>query len=667
MSVHMSSQDKDVAGNKASGLPQNLLLSAARGLSLKMVLVGCLGIFITCGLSLHSALVVKTTPMGTNWFPLVAIIGLMAILFVVNPILRIFHWELDRAEMIIVFSMLFVGAIMANDGFAITFLANVLSPYYAATPNNAYWAKLLQYTPAWLYPADARAITWFWEGAEGQPIPWAAFAGPGLVWGIVYAAFFGMMLSMAAIMRKQWVENERLIFPLMEVPQLLMEREKGRLIPPIMRSRLFWVGTALVVFVFGSQLLHRQFNSIPQVRIFGWGIFRMRLVQSWTDQQMNIFPIVIALGYLVKRDVALSYWLFALMAYVQNNLMSSVGYNPGPSVGGEEANPALAWQSFGALAVFALTGLFMARGHLKNVLRKVLFDASDVDESREVMRFRTSATLLLFSCTVMGIFLTQAGMAWPVAMTLIATMLLIHLAATRFVVEGGMAFGKVPVAAFAVIIAVFGTQTYPLATLGALAACMPFVGHFKSAIMPTFANTTKLADGLNLKRGVLVKAVLIAIVLGGIGSLISVLLFGYSQGAASSTVPELSSLGQNSLKGVVQSIDSTPGPSTVRFGWAAVGAIAMTLLLLARYNFAWWPLHPIGLPLTASSELRSCILSFFIAWLCKTLLLRLGGVTLYERAKPLFIGLLVGHALAALLAYVMDLIFGGPGMSFSLP
>ncbi len=37
--------------------------------------------------------------------------------------------------------------------------------------------------------------------------------------------------------------------------------------------------------------------------------------------------------------------------------------------------------------------------------------------------------------------------------------------------------------------------------------------------------------------------------------------------------------------------------------------------------------------------------SFFIAWVLKTLILRYGGPTLYRRARPVFMGLILGDTI----------------------
>ena len=63
-----------------------------------------------------------------------------------------------------------------------------------------------------------------------------------------------------------------------------------------------------------------------------------------------------------------------------------------------------------------------------------------------------------------------------------------------------------------------------------------------------------------------------------------------------------------------------------------------------------------------SHPILAAVLAIFIAWAIKALILRIGGVGLYRRSRPFFIGLLVGQAAAVALAFVVDAIwFPGRG------
>jgi uncharacterized protein DUF6784 len=51
------------------------------------------------------------------------------------------------------------------------------------------------------------------------------------------------------------------------------------------------------------------------------------------------------------------------------------------------------------------------------------------------------------------------------------------------------------------------------------------------------------------------------------------------------------------------------------------------------------------------------VFAIFLAWAIKSLLLHLGGVERYEKAKPFFMGIIGGYALGVALSFLIDFIF----------
>ena len=54
--------------------------------------------------------------------------------------------------------------------------------------------------------------------------------------------------------------------------------------------------------------------------------------------------------------------------------------------------------------------------------------------------------------------------------------------------------------------------------------------------------------------------------------------------------------------------------------------------------------------------------SLFLGWLCKWIIVRLGGIQLYQRARPFFLGLILGYFAGVAVSNVIDVIwFPGQG------
>jgi hypothetical protein len=85
--------------------------------------------------------------------------------------------------------------------------------------------------------------------------------------------------------------------------------------------------------------------------------------------------------------------------------------------------------------------------------------------------------------------------------------------------------------------------------------------------------------------------------------------------------------------------------------WATLGIIAygaakMAILTALRVRYIWWPLHPVGYAMSFITYLEREWLSILIGWASQTTLLRYGGHTAFRRARPFFLGLILGAMLA---------------------
>ena len=106
------------------------------------------------------------------------------------------------------------------------------------------------------------------------------------------------------------------------------------------------------------------------------------------------------------------------------------------------------------------------------------------------------------------------------------------------------------------------------------------------------------------------------------------------------------------------------GPDPAKIAAIGAGAVIAAGLTFLRHAVMSWPLHPIGYVLSVSraADYWSSVL---IAVLIKWALLKWGGLRMYERAAPAFIGLIFGglamHGLWAIIETVLAL--RGTGMA----
>ena len=83
----------------------------------------------------------------------------------------------------------------------------------------------------------------------------------------------------------------------------------------------------------------------------------------------------------------------------------------------------------------------------------------------------------------------------------------------------------------------------------------------------------------------------------------------------------------------------------------------MSLLSLLQYRLPWWPLHPAGLAISAVWMIRNQFAAIFIAWVAKSAIMRFGGIDLYRKSAPFFMGLILGHFAGGGISFIVDMVF----------
>ncbi|MBM4036425.1 MAG: hypothetical protein FJ291_32215, partial [Planctomycetes bacterium] len=208
-----------------------------------------------------------------SYMPIVAVVPFLAVVAVVNLALKAVRraWALRPAELVVVFGMAIVSA--GTPLFLVGFMLALMgSPYYCASPENR-WAELLHpHLPRWAFPGDgAGAMRGFFEGLPpGGAVPWGEWLLPLAWWLLLVGTLYFVCLCLVVLLRRQWVERERLVYPLLAVPQALIEdSDDARLVPKLLRSRVFWCGFAIPMGIIGWNAISYFERSFPQIDLGG--------------------------------------------------------------------------------------------------------------------------------------------------------------------------------------------------------------------------------------------------------------------------------------------------------------------------------------------------------------------------------------------------------------
>jgi hypothetical protein len=111
----------------------------------------------------------------------------------------------------------------------------------------------------------------------------------------------------------------------------------------------------------------------------------------------------------------------------------------------------------------------------------------------------------------------------------------------------------------------------------------------------------------------------------------------------------------------LQSWVETPKPANpVALFAMATGFLTTLALSLARLRYPGFPLHPVAVPIAASWSIHLYWTPMLIAGIVKLLVLRYGGLRLYQRALPFFFGLIVGGAIVSCIWPLLSAALGLP-------
>ena len=233
---------------------------------------------------------------------------------------------------------------------------------------------------------------------------------PLAYWIPFVLALYLAMISIMVILRKQWVEHERLVFPVVQVPLAMIQDDATgpSLIKPFFKNPLMWLGFAIPAILQSLNGLNPYFPSIPRLY---WGTQLSLFGDTITIPFILSFQML-GFSYFVNRDVLFGLCFFHLLNVIQQGIFAYLGIqkiDPLLSVY-TRGGPMVAHQGLGAFIVLVLFGLWTARGHLRAVLSKALQKNSAVDDSDEILSYRAAVLVLAGSLLFMGVWIWQSGL-----------------------------------------------------------------------------------------------------------------------------------------------------------------------------------------------------------------------------------------------------------------
>ena len=585
---------------------------------------------------------------------------------------------LNRGEMLVAYAMMAVSCAICTMGLTAYLVPMVGALRYYASPENQWDKVLLPHTPPWLMPPTsgeaAKAIDYLYEGLPSR-LTAAEIAGlykawipPLFWWGIFLLALYATSVCLMAIFRKQWVEHERITFPLAQLP-LELAREpvsRNERVCPIFKDPMLWIGFAIPFLLCAMAALPKYFDFLTGLKpVLQW---RASLMEKQWVLGFRISWQTIGLAYLLSADVALCIWFFGLAGSFYTGLSKLLAFQSAEKLGiyGAARYPDLAHFGMGAMIALVLLRLWIGRRHLIGVVRKAFGLSTDVDDSHEPMSYFWAFWGTVIGFAVMAWWLTASGFPFLISLLILFAAFVGFVGLTRVIAESGIPVSIVPMISSDFVVSAVGTSAIGREGLIALPWTWVWAGDVRTFVMCSAAHGMRAcAERRRSYRG-LFFAMMLAVVVAMVASVAITITFAYQEGGVNlqgwffRSGPKYPF---DFARDLVTRLDAgKPRPPNLR-GWVAtgIGAAAMVCFTVARHRFVWWPFNPVGLPVSVVAWTHQLWFSIFLAWVVKTRVLRYGGPRLYRRLRPMFLGLVLGQYAGAAFWIMVDGLCGVTG------
>ena len=619
----------------------------------------------------YSVLALHNAGLTSDYITAGAMMIFLVLVGLINPVLKLVARPLARptlalrsGELIVVYVMMILASAIPTWGLVTNLFHILTRPFYYATPENN-WVDLVQpLIPTWLAPRDPQVSRYFYEGLPaGQAIPWSAWLVPMLAWGSSMMSVYLLMIATMVILRRPWVEQERLVFPLTQLPLEVLRGSDGSIFPPLFRSGLMWVGFAVPFIVQMLRGLHHYYFFVPEIRTYFDPILLFR-----DSVRLIVFLnfAILGLSYFLGLQVSFSVWFFHLLGRFQTGLLNVIGYQvKGHNEALTASSIAMSHQGMGAMIVLVVAMLWTARAHLRRVWRAAIGRGGPPDDGDEILSYRAAVWIWIVSAVYLFIWTVATGVPPLSTAVFLAGAFVIFLAMARVIAQGGVGFTASTMLPQPFTVYTLGTEMVGWKGLAGVSLSYSWAAEMRTTVMASAANGLKLAHGGGLQRSGrgnrrLFWAMVLAIVVSLAGASWITLHLNYTYGGINLRQFGVPSIAYRFLE------DKLLNP----VGWehirprllfTAVGAAVMAALIYMQHHFLWWPLHYIGLPVGDSWVMGWAWFSVFLGWLLKALIFRFAGTRGYQSYKPLFLGFIAGWLMGGAVWMVVDFILEETG------
>ncbi|HAZ63823.1 MAG TPA: hypothetical protein DCZ72_09495 [Armatimonadetes bacterium] len=546
---------------------------------------------------------------------------------------------LNRAELLLVYFMLGLGSALAGHDQAQALLSVILYPTQRATPENGWQDLFIRYLHPSLFISQKTTLKALFEGHSTlwRPDVFSGLAKPLFWWGLFTMALLGSFASLSVILRRQWADHEKLTFPLVMLPLEMTQTDGG-----LWRNPLMWAGFALPFLINLVNNLHQIYPSLPYLRTRDHFLSNYLTGHPWSAigwSPMWLLPWAVGLGYLLPLDILFSSWVFFFYWKAQAITAAALGLGNSKPLA-----PYIPEQALGAYLGIATIVVWAARDHLRRAWLATVAGLRMEGDEREALRYRTAVLWHVVSVGFLIWFSIHFGMEPIPAIVYLLGYAGITIAVLRLRAEFGAPVHDLHFAdPGLVMVHIRGPLAFSPRTITGFGFYFWFNRAHRSHPGPFFIESLVGAQ----RTGGSQRRVLLAMILAGMVAIPSaywaILGSHIGEGIESAKLGgTLRGFGGEAWNPVASWLQAPMRPDTGAATGIVAGYLVALGMFLVRIRFVGFPLHPVGYGISSTWSMGTVWLPLFIAWVCKAMIVRYGGLRGYRRALPFFLGLILG-------------------------
>ena len=633
----------------------------AHGVTLKSILIAVFLIPINCYWVIEMEVIrYSGHPVTISLF-----FNVIFSLFVVigfNKLLQRFlpRIALVQSEFVVVYLMLSIASGITGHDMLEILVPMLGHAFRFATPENEWQQLFLPFLPEWLTVSNTRLLQGYYEGdlplyTSESLLGWAT---PVLWWTVFISVLVFGMLCINIIIRKQWIEYEKLSYPIIHLPLNLTETRHNR----FFQNKLMWLGFGVAGGLALWNGISYLYPFLPELRT------RNQSYQIFTESPWNamgripfsLYPFAIGLGFFIPLDLSFSCWFFFWYWRLLRVVGAMFGFRSLPRF------PYMNEQAAGGYLALCVIAVWVSRKHLLQVGRALFSRNNSQEDKDEPISYRVAVLGLIAVLGFLVIFCYYGGANIGIMLAFFVIYYMISIAITRMRAELGTPVHDLHYSGpDQILTRVVGTRRLGRDNLIMFSLFWFINRAYRSHPMPHQLEGFKIIERTNMTMRRIIFALMLATILGSLAGFWALIDRGYRLGMeVRAYSPSLSAFGiepYRRLTGWLQSPTDTLIPES---GFMGFGFLLTTVLMLFRMRFVWWPFHPAGFAISTSWGMNVTWGCLFMSWLIKWIILQYGGPVKYRKIAPFFLGLILGEFTIGSAWTILGIIAGIPTYGF---